>query len=91
MGKRFDDDEVDKQSVAKIESFFFLEIDVIAFKQFPLVGTSFKFYIWQLSEITRLYAIFFKGIPLIPSINDNITERLWITFFTRFAIYIYET
>jgi hypothetical protein len=46
MGKRFDDDEVDKQSVAKIESFFFLEIDVIAFKQFPLVGTSFKFYIW---------------------------------------------
>jgi hypothetical protein len=23
-----------------------LEIDVIAFKQFPLVGTSFKFYIW---------------------------------------------
>jgi hypothetical protein len=72
MGKRFDDDEVDKQSVAKIESFFFLEIDVIAFKQFPLVGTSFKFYIWQLSEITRLYAIFFKGIPLIPSINDNV-------------------
>ena len=41
--KGFDDDEVNKQSVTKIESFFFLEIDVIAFKQFPLVGTSFKF------------------------------------------------
>jgi hypothetical protein len=37
--------EVNKQSVTKIESLF-LEIDVIAFKQFPLVGTSFKFYIW---------------------------------------------
>ena len=35
---------VNKQSVTKIESLF-LEIDVIAFKQFPLVGTSFKFYI----------------------------------------------
>ena len=66
---------------------FFLEIDVIAFKQFPLIGTSFKFYIWQLSAIIRLYVIFFKGIPLIPPINDNVTERLRITLFTGFAIY----
>jgi hypothetical protein len=41
--KGFDDGEVNKQSVTKIESLF-LEIDVIAFKQFPLIGTSFKFY-----------------------------------------------
>jgi hypothetical protein len=40
--KGFDDGEVNKQSVTKIESLF-LEIDV-AFKQFPLIGTSFKFY-----------------------------------------------
>ena len=44
--KGFDDGEVNKQSVIKIESLFFLEINVIVFKQFPLVGTSFKFYIW---------------------------------------------
>jgi hypothetical protein len=31
-------------------------------------------------EIRRLYAIFFKGIPLIPPINDNVTERLQISF-----------
>jgi hypothetical protein len=36
----FDDGEVNKQSVTKIESLF-LEIDVITFKQFPLVRTSF--------------------------------------------------
>jgi hypothetical protein len=34
--KGFDDGEVNKQSVTKIESLF-LEIDIIAFKQFPLV------------------------------------------------------
>jgi hypothetical protein len=43
--KRVKRGEVNKQSVTKIESLF-LEIDVITFKQFPLVGTSFKFYIW---------------------------------------------
>jgi hypothetical protein len=43
--KGFDDGEVNKQYVTKIESLF-LDIDVIAFKQFPLVGISFKFYIW---------------------------------------------
>ena len=32
----------------------------------------------------RLYAIFFKGIPLI---NDNVTERLQINLLTGFAIY----
>jgi hypothetical protein len=57
------------------------------FKQFALVGTSFKFYIWLLSAITRLYEIFFKGIPLIPPINDNVTEGLRITLLTEFAIY----
>jgi hypothetical protein len=31
--------------------------------------------------------IFFKGIPLIPPINDNITEQLRITLSTEFAIY----
>jgi hypothetical protein len=41
--KGFNDGEVNKQSVTKIESLF-LEIDVITFKQFPLIGTSFKFY-----------------------------------------------
>jgi hypothetical protein len=30
----------------KYRILFFLEIDFIAFKQFPLVRTSFKFYIW---------------------------------------------
>jgi hypothetical protein len=42
----------------------------------------------NLSAIMRLYAIFFKGIPLIPPINDNITKRLRITLFTGFAIVI---
>jgi hypothetical protein len=37
--KDFDDGEVNKQSVTKID-LLFSEIDVIAFKQFPLVGTS---------------------------------------------------
>jgi hypothetical protein len=37
--------------------------------------------------VVWLYAIFFKGIPLIPPINDNITKRLRITLFTGFAIY----
>jgi hypothetical protein len=31
--------------------------------------------------------MFFKGIPLIPPINDNVTERLQTTLFTEFAIY----
>jgi len=35
----------------------------------------------------RLYEIFFKGIPLIPPINDNVTERLQINLLTGFAIY----
>ena len=40
-----------------------------------------------MSAITRLYVIFFKGIPLIPPINDNVTERLQINLLTGFAIY----
>jgi hypothetical protein len=43
--------------------------------------------LYVMASIMRLYTIFFKGISLIPPINDNVTERLRITSLTGFAIY----
>ena len=66
----------------KKNRFFFLDIDVIAFKQFPLVRTSLSsiFDNCRQSRDCMRYS-------LIPPINDNVTERLRITSLTGFAIY----